>query len=160
MTETDEFGQYRIYQKHPDHEPGNVPQPDHNTFATEVHQGNTQDLASGLHMPSLSELSGLVWLFINSTIALLVQWFYSGSSTKSLADVQHLIDDVILHEDFQAEDLQGVNFATEVRKLDKFESSLDGKGWKESSVKIKVPCPGHEQDEDEAKEFEVKGVLH
>jgi len=159
-TETDEFGRYRIYQKRPDHEPRNIPQPDHNAFATEAHQGDTEDLASRLRMPSLSELPGLVGLFINSTIALLVQWFYSGSSTKSLADVQHLIDDVILHEDFKAEDLQGVNFATEVKKLDTFESSLEGKGWKESSVKIKVPCPGFEEGEGEAKEFEVKGVLH
>ena len=159
-TETDEFGRYRIYHKRPDHEPRNIPQPDHNDFVTEAHQGNTEDLAAGLRMPSLSELSGLFGLFVNSTIALLVQWFYSGSSTKSLADVQSLIDDVILHEEFQAEDLQGVKFATEVKKLDAFESSFEGKGWKESSVIIKVPCPGYKQDEGVTKEFEVTGVLH
>ena len=123
---------------------------------------DTEDLASGLCMPitSLSDLAGLVGLFVNSTIALLVQWFYTGTSTKSLADVQNLIDNVILHEEFQAEDLQGVNFAQEVKKLDSFESSLEGKGWREISVRIKVPCPGYEQDEDEAEEFEVPGVLY
>jgi hypothetical protein len=107
QTESDKFGQYRIYQRLPDHEPENIPQPDHNDFAAETHQGNSQDLASGLRMPitSLSDLPGMVGLFINATIALLVQWFYSGTSTKSLTDVQHLIDNVILHEDFQAEDL-------------------------------------------------------
>ena len=158
----DEFGRYRIYQKLPDHEPGNIPQPDHNDFAGETHQGNSGDLASGLHMPitSLSDLPGLVGLFINATVALLVQWFYSGTSTKSLADVQHLINDVILHEDFQAEDLRGVNFSQEVKKLDTFESSLEGKGWTSDSVKIKVPCPGYKEDEAEAEEFEVPGVLH
>ncbi|KAF9643153.1 hypothetical protein BDM02DRAFT_3192107 [Thelephora ganbajun] len=109
---------------------------------------------------SLSELPGLVGLFLNATIALLIQWFYSGMSTKSLADVQHLIDDVIMHEDFRAEDLHGINFAQEVKKLDAFESSFEGKGWKESSVKIRVPCPGYECDETEAQEFEVPGVLH
>lgn len=162
QTEEDEFGRYRIYRKRPDHEPENLPQPEHNDFATETHQGNTEDLASGLRMPipSFSDLQGLLGLFLNSSIALLIQWFYSGSSTKSLADVQHLIDDVILHEDFQAEDLQGVNFAREVKRLDTFESSLEGKGWKESSVKIKVPCPGYKQDEADAEEFEVTGVLH
>jgi hypothetical protein len=162
-TELDEYGRYRIYQKPPDHEPGNLPQPDHNDFAEETYQGNSEDLAGGLRMPtaSLSDLPGLLGLFINSTITLLVQWFYSGTSTKSLADVQHLIDNVILHEDFQAEDLQGVNFAQEVKKLDSFESSLEGKGWTESVVKIKVPCPGFElDDEDEAAEFEVPGLLH
>jgi hypothetical protein len=162
QTESDEFGRYRIYQRLPDHEPGNFPQPDHNDFTAETHQGNPGDLASGLCMPiaSLSDLPGLVGLFINATVALLVQWFYSGTSTKSLTDVQHLIDDVILHEDFQAEDLQGVNFAKEVKKMDTFESSLEGKGWTSSSVKIKVPCPGYKQDEAKAKEFEVPGVLH
>ena len=114
QTEEDEFGRYRIYWRRPEHEPENIPQPDHNNFAMEAHQGNAEDLAAGLGMPipSLSELPGLVGLFINTTIALLVQWFYSGSSTKSLADVQSLIDDVILHEDFKAEDLQGVNFSS------------------------------------------------
>ena len=109
---------------------------------------------------SFSNLLGTVGPFLNATIALLVQWFYSGTSTKSLTDVQHLIDDVILHEDFQAEDLQGVTFAQEVKKLDTFESSLEGKGWTSSSVKIKVPCPGYKEDEDEAEEFEVPGVFH
>ena len=162
QTEEDEFGRYRIYQRRPEHEPENIPQPEHNNFTTETHQGNAEDLAAGLSMPilSLSELPGLVGLFINTTIALLVQWFYSGTSTKSLADVQSLIDDVILHEDFKAEDLQGVNFAREVKKLDTFESSLEGKGWRESSVRIKVPCPGYKEDEANAEEFEVTGVLH
>lgn len=162
QTEPDEFGRYRIYKKLPDHEPENFPQPDHNNFTAETHQGNSEDLASGLRMPitSFSNLLGTVGPFLNATIALLVQWFYSGTSTKSLTDVQHLIDDVILHEDFQAEDLQGVTFAQEVKKLDTFESSLEGKGWTSSSVKIKVPCPGYKEDEDEAEEFEVPGVFH
>lgn len=162
QTEEDEFGRYRIYRKRPDHEPGNVPQPDHNDFAMETHQGNAEDLASGLRMPipSLSELPGMLGLFLNATIALLVQWFYSGTATKSLADAQRLIDDVILHKDFQAEDLQGVNFAREVKRLDAFKSSFEGKGWKESTVRIKVPCPGHRCEEVEAKEFEISGVLH
>jgi hypothetical protein len=47
-----------------------------------------------------------------------------------------------------------------VKKLDAFESSLGGKGWKESSVQIKVPCPGHQEDETGAAEFEVPGVFH
>ena len=33
-------------------------------------------------------------------------------------------------------------------------------GWKEGSVKIHVPCPGHKQDKLAAKEFEVEGVLY
>ncbi|KAF9651416.1 hypothetical protein BDM02DRAFT_3126953 [Thelephora ganbajun] len=40
QTEEDEFCQYRVYQKRPDHEPGNFPQPDHNDFAAETHQSS------------------------------------------------------------------------------------------------------------------------
>ena len=47
-----------------------------------------------------------------------------------------------------------------VKKLDSFESSLEGKGWREGRVKIKVPCPGYKQDEAGAEEFEVTGVLY
>jgi len=74
QTEMDEFGQYRIYWRLPDHEPGNFPQPDHNGFATETHQGNGEDLASGLCKPitPLSDPPGLFGLFVNATTALLV----------------------------------------------------------------------------------------
>ena len=99
-------------------------------------------------------------LFANATVALLVHWFYSGTNQKSVADVQHLIDDVILHEEFQAEDLQGVNFSSELKKLDAFESSLDDQGWKRGSVKISVPCPKERVTESEAAEFEVEGLLY
>jgi hypothetical protein len=90
QTQSDEFGWYRIYQKCPDHEPGNNPQPDHNNFTLEIHQGNAEELASGfgLSLPSLSELPALLGVFLNTMITLLVQWFYSASSTKSLADVK------------------------------------------------------------------------
>ena len=161
--ELDEFGRYRIYcQQPPDHEPANIPQPDHNNFTAETHRGNAENLASGLKMPTtpFSNIPNLLGAFANATIALLVQWFYSGTPTKSLADVQHLIDDVILHEDFDPAALQGVNFTQEVKRLDTFRSSLEGEGWRESSIKIKVPCPGYEQDEATAEEFEVPGVLH
>lgn len=97
---------------------------------------------------------------MNATVALLIQWFYSGTGQKSVADVQRLIDDVILHEDFKAEDLQGVNFSRELKKLDAFESSLEGQGWKRGSVKFSVPCPKEKVRESEAAEFEVEGLLY
>jgi len=113
-------------------------------------------------MPSLGlpDLANLLGIFLNTTVALLVNWFYSGTSLKSLADVQSLIDNVILHEDFNPDDLRGVNINTEIKKLDAFESSQEGMGWKEDSIRIHVPCPGRKQDESEAKEFKVEGVLY
>jgi len=78
---------------------------------------------------------------------------------KSTVDVQHLIDEVTLYEDFKAEDLQEVKLTQEVKKLDTFESSLEGQGWKRGSVKISVPCPKEKVLENEAMEFEVDGIL-
>ena len=142
----------------------NIPPPDHNNFA-ELQEGDEpcpRNLASGLQMPVslITGLSGLVNLFLSTTIALIVQWFYSGTGQKSIADVQRLIDEVILHEDFNADELQGVNLARELKKLDTFEASLDGQGWKRGSVKISVPCPKEKVSESEAAEFEIDGLLY
>ena len=162
-TQEDEFRRFRIYRKRPVSELMNVPPPDHNDFME--HQGDElcpRNLASGLRLPVslITGLSGLVNLFLNTTVALLVQWFYSGTNQKSTADVQHLINEVILHEDFSADDLQGVNLARELKKLDTFEVSLDGQGWKRGSVKISVPCPKKKVAESEAAKFEIEGLLY
>ena len=162
-TEEDEFGRFRIYRRPPESELSNMPPPDHNDFAEsgEIHQAHPENLASGLRMPVavIEGISSLVSLLINATVALLVQWFCSGTGQKSIADVQRLIDDVILHKDFRAEDLEGVDLARELKKLDSFESSLEGQGWKKGSVKISVPCPkGYVASE--PVEFEVEGLLY
>ena len=162
-TQEDEFRCFWIYRKRPVSELTNVPPPDHNNFVE--HQGDEpcpRNLASGLWLlvSLITGLSGLVNLFLNTTVALLVQWFYSRTNQKSTANVQRLIDEVILHEDFSTDDLQGVNLARELKKLDTFEASLDGQGWKRGSVKISVPCPKKKVAESEAAEFEIEGLLY
>ena len=163
-TGEDEFGHSRIYHRRPTSELLNTPLPDHNDFAEpgETHQGYRDNLASGLRMPValITGLSSLIGLFANATIALLVQWFCSGTGQKSTADVQGLIDNVILHEDFKIEDLQGVNLARELKKLDAFETSLEDQGWTRGSVSISVPCPRKKVAESEAVKFEIDGLLY
>ena len=126
-TTPDEFGRYWVYTQPPQKEILNDPQPDHNDFpdSMDVHQESDDNVASGLRMPSvgLSDLTGLLGVFLNMTVTLLVNWFYSGMSLKSLTNIQSLIDTIILHEDFNPEDLQGVNINKEIKKLDAFESS-------------------------------------
>ena len=126
-TTPDEFGRYWVYTRPPQKEILNDPQPDHNDFpdSMDVHQESDDNVASGLRMPSvgLSDLTGLLGVFLNMTVTLLVNWFYSGMSLKSLTNIQSLIDTIILHEDFNPEDLQGVNINKEIKKLDAFESS-------------------------------------
>ena len=163
-TEEDEFGRFRIYRQHPESELSNTPPPDHNDFAGsgETYQAQPEHLASGLWTPfaSITNIPALLGVFVNATVALLVQWFYSGTGQKSTTDVQCLIDEVITHEDFKAEDLQGVKLENELKKLDAFASSLEGQGWKKASVKIAVPVPKQKVAESEAVEFEVEGLLY
>ncbi|KAF9642395.1 hypothetical protein BDM02DRAFT_3133118 [Thelephora ganbajun] len=163
-TKEDEFRHFRIYHKHPILELSNTPLLDHNNFTEsgEIHRAHPENVASGLWMPVafMAGLSSLIGLFVNMTVALLIQWFCSGTGQKSTADVQCLIDDVILHEDFKAEDLQGVNLARELKKLDTFESSLEDQGWKKGSVKISMPCPKKKVAKSKAVEFEIEGLLY
>jgi hypothetical protein len=163
-TEADEFGRFRVYNRRPISELSNTPVPDHNNFieSGETHQACADNLASGLQMPNgfMTGLSSLMGLFVNATVALLIQWFCSGTGHKSTADVQRLIDDVILHEDFKAEELQGVELASELKKFDAFASSLEGQGWNKANIKISMPCPKEKVAESDAMEFEIEGLLY
>ena len=49
--------------------------------------------------------------FLNCSTFLLMSWYYNGSSTKSYADVDKLIHNVIRHEEFKASDF-GATFST------------------------------------------------
>jgi hypothetical protein len=163
-TREDQFGRFRIYRKRPVSEIQNVPPPDHNDFAEteEIYKPRPGNIASGLQMPVLltQGLENLLTLFANMSVVLLIQWLYSGTGRKSIADTQDLVENVILHKDFKAEDLEGVNVARELKKLDSWESSLEGQGWKKGSVKIAVPCPKLKVAESKAAEFEVEGLLY
>ena len=163
-TEEDEFGRFRIYYQCPTSELSNTPLPDHNDFAEsgETHQACPENIASGLRMPNvlIDGLSSLIGLFMNVTVVFFIQWFCSGTGQKSTANAQHLIDDVILHEDFEANNLQGINLARELKKIDTFKSSLEDQGWKRGSVKISMPCPKEKVSESKAVEFKIDSLLY
>ena len=99
-----------------------------------------------------------------------MNWFYSGSSSKSIAELQSLVDDVILAPDFKISDLSDFNAKRELRRLDgEVETHLNNppstsfaneNGWKQSSVYIKLPCEKVLQKEDTASILEVPGVYH
>jgi len=107
---------------------------------------------------------------------LLMSWYYNGSSTKSYADVDKLIHDVIRHEDFKASDF-GATFSTarEAEWMDKNQSSKSSAnsdnpeplpfkaedGWIKGSVSIPVPCDGVKfKSEEDAPRFVVDGIWY
>ncbi|KAJ7315108.1 hypothetical protein DFH08DRAFT_926901 [Mycena albidolilacea] len=106
--------------------------------------------------------------FLNGTVARLMSWFHLGSTVKSNGDLDSIVHDVMLHEDFKQTHLHGFSAAREHKRLDDAaaaaaEQSIPGKppaGWKTGSVKIKLPAPKNCTAEADAPKFEVPGIMY
>lgn len=103
--------------------------------------------------------------FISATHYRLLSWFYNGNETKSAKDLDDLIQEVLLADDFDREDLQDFRAARELKRLDDHmnrPSHLSAEdGWIEGSVKIRLPCTGVKfKSEEEAPEFSVEPVYY
>jgi len=103
--------------------------------------------------------------FRNASTFRLMDWFYRPSITKSIAEVNALVKDVILAPDFNPEDLIGFDAAKENSRMDKYRTrSSDGptpfsynNGWLKGSVDIQLPCDGFRfSSEAEAPSFKVE----
>ena len=87
----------------------------------------------------------------------------SGNTPTGMNDLVH---NVLRHPDFDPSELEGFNAVTAARRfnLPKSGTTLTtlkaGDGWKEGSMRIRVPCTGKRQKEDEAPEFVVNGILY
>ena len=178
-TAPDEFGVYRVYTTYPSTNPDEM-----------------RDLESCCDAPGLattSESREKRWWtafgcaepdlllkkahdkffapFLNATVFHLMNWFYSGSSTKWIAELQSLVDNILLAPDFKVSDLRGFNARREFRRLDGHEVDLEKdsgmsspltsqNGWRQSTVKIKLPAEKVCQNEDDAPILEIPGVYH
>ncbi|GLB45992.1 hypothetical protein LshimejAT787_5000020 [Lyophyllum shimeji] len=166
-TEPDEFGLYRVYTSYPANDP------EENLCLDDVCDDpgisaarNTLDERpwySGFGSHISVAKSHFFAPFLNATVFRLMSWFYSGSNMKSLAELDALVNDVILAEDFDPKDLEGFSAARELGRLDNHNSVNQtlhpDDGWKESSVKIRLPAEKVKHtSEQAAPEFEVKGV--
>jgi hypothetical protein len=118
-------------------------------------QVQPEDLANiPLYAGSADDLNKVIdhppppWPFENMSKYLLMNWFHTGSTQKSEAEVTRLAKEVISAPDFQSKDLSGFNAHQENKRLDK--ATTPGKptgtpfstdDWQETSVKIEVPIP-------------------
>ncbi|KAI0363587.1 hypothetical protein BV20DRAFT_1031111 [Pilatotrama ljubarskyi] len=72
-----------------------------------------------------------------------MRWFYSGSVTKSAAELDRLVTDVILAEDFNPQDLRGFSAAQELKRMDECTDGSEAfpatDGWKRGTVEIPLP---------------------
>jgi hypothetical protein len=175
-TDPDEFGLYRVYTSYPRTNPDDMQDLETRCDApglatTSQSREKRWWTGFGRSIPDLSlQKDGFFAPFLNATVFRLMNWFYSGSSTKSIGELQSLVDDVILAPDFKVSDFSGFNAKRELRRLDG-EAETDSNdpssppfakenGWKQSSVYIKLPCEKILQQEDSAPILEVPGVYH
>lgn len=178
QTLPDKFGVYRVY-------PGGRPSftPDElYTISDSVGSSNisTIDCASTTRSwfspfgPSLEAVTGVVAKsspFPNASTLHLMSWFYSSSNTKSHAELDRLVNEVILAPDFLPGDLLGFRAAKEASQMDKYLASRSQNGtlpstlsrdeWIETPVFISLPCDGIKHtSEADAPKYEVKGLHH
>ncbi|KAJ7038615.1 hypothetical protein C8F04DRAFT_887656, partial [Mycena alexandri] len=110
--------------------------------------------------------------FLNPTVARLMSWFHLGSPQKSVTELDSLVDNVLLHGDFDLAHLRDFSAARENRRLDDAASATAADpaadpaadtasdSWIRTSVKIKLPAPKVRVPEEEAPEFEVEGLVY
>ena len=78
----------------------------------------------------------------------LMQWWYSGSIVKSLQEMNHLVHDILLTNDFKVEDLSNFNTTTQNSILDRKcrDSRPASDGWCEVNINIEIPTQTPDSD--------------
>ena len=95
----------------------------------------------------------------------LLAWSTLGLGTTA-AGMNQLVHGIMFHNNFKLSELHSFNAITSAKHFErehfsKPEATLGaGDGWKEGSVRIRVPCTRVKQKEDAAPEFVVNGILY
>lgn len=107
--------------------------------------------------------------FKNWTTFKIVDWHYSGSTTKSAGELDRLVD-IIRSDEFDKSHLEGFRASREFERLDNDSAAdpdLDAgegpshdDGWIKTSIKIPLPAEKVKQSEDTAPTFEVPNVFY
>lgn len=121
-------------------------------------RGFGKKVASGLKKNVTSAFKNLSTFHI-------ISWLYNGSTTKSAADVEVLVNKHLLAKDFALEELRGFRIATELKRLDNYDPTAElltsKDGWKCGSISFAVPKEGYKaSSEDDALTFTVKGLWY
>ena len=101
--------------------------------------------------------------FLNAMVFCIMSWFYGGLNMKTVTELDKLVNDIILNEDFDKAHLKGFNAARELKHIDEYEQDkeLPAKDrWKETSVKICLPAKRANNTSEDAPTFEVNGMFY
>ena len=156
-TETDGNNLFREYQDFfPSYDPENASSIHHICDAPTFQPSSTDSDPSGPRsLPFVHTVrENYFEPFMNATVWRLMSWFYKGSTQKSFNNLNTLVHNVILADDFDREDLQKFNAQRETRQLD--EARFSSGGWHTTSIPIRLPCERVKQLEGTAPEFHVE----
>jgi hypothetical protein len=151
------FGLYKVFPNTPTRDP------DESVSLDDLCKSS--ELLVAPKIPSYSPLTPPWFPFLNSTVARLMVWFHVGSNLKSIAELDSLVEDVLMSDDFDREHLNNFSAARENKRLDDAtgldpDTDSPPNKWKTASIKIKVPAPKVCVPETEAAEFEVPGLMY
>jgi hypothetical protein len=151
-TEPNGFGLYRQYTRAPRIDPED-----------DITLDNLQNLVETPRESVSGAITGFYHPFPNATTFWLLHWFYQGSPTKSKADLDSIVCNVICAEDFDQADVKDFSTDRELARLDKYGRTnspfLAEDGWREGVVKIHVPNTKSKfVSESVAPAFEISGV--
>ncbi|KAJ7736772.1 hypothetical protein DFH07DRAFT_753305, partial [Mycena maculata] len=154
-TDPNAHGLYKVFPNRPTHDPKD-------SISLED-MCRSPDIAVSDDIPAITSDAPPWFPFLNSTVARLMTWFHLGSNIKSNAELESLVNDVLLQDDYDRAHLQGFSATRENKRLDDTANTLPGEppsGWKSTSVKIKLPMHKSHVPETDAPEFEVPGILY
>lgn len=102
----------------------------------------------------------------NPTRDLLLGWWSTEGSSDGMQSLNSLVN-CLSHPLFDVSKLRDFNPASALRQFERTNISsmpgttlAPGDSWKTGTIKIKVPCTGFKQSEEDAPEFEVGGMLY
>ncbi|KAJ6549894.1 hypothetical protein B0H19DRAFT_1298254 [Mycena capillaripes] len=136
-TEPNIHGLYKNFPNRPTHDP------DESVSLDDLCKSS--ELLVAPKIPSFSPATPPWFPFLNTTVARLIIWFHIGSNLKSIAELDSLVEDVLMKDDFDREHLKNFGAARENKRLDDTaaldpdENSSSTK-WNTASIKIKLPA--------------------
>lgn len=160
VTEPNTFGLWRQYPHRPSIDPDSVVSviPAATAISGDSAQSNCASLSHALQqfdpLPSLLPQ-------LRPTVLRLLEWF-QGSTTKSTADLDMLVNHVIMAEDFDREDLKDFSASRVLHSLSNSSSNrlVDSGGWITTTVHLPVPTKGVKLLESDAPQFPVHGLRY
>jgi hypothetical protein len=125
----------------------------------------TESIGSDLRLATQDESDPLSTSTHPSRDLLLAWWFTEGSK-EGMGGLKSLVN-CLTHPLFNVSELQDFNPVSALRQFERTNISstpettlAPGDSWKEGTIKIKVPCTGKKQCEEDAPEFVVGDLLY